>query len=110
MKKFLSIAAVVTLAACGYSEDRFNDDLTEAWCEHLVECDLTEDTIDECIAEAGDEDTSDFADCDFDSQAARDCVQAVQGLECPDTGEFSMLPAVCGDVYTNCGTTEDTGI
>lgn len=106
MDRMVGIAALAMLAACGYSEERFADDLTRAMCDKLVECELFPGDEDQCYLQTIDGE-GDNTDCDYDPQAARECLSAIDSLTCPEE-ELLVPPAVCGDVYTNCGGA-DTG-
>ena len=97
MKNFMMAATMLTLVACGYSEDKFTDEFADASCEWTVECypDLYDD-VDACLADAT---GGDDAECvDYDSSAAKDCVEGVQGMSCPAEGEFPEFPSACADV------------
>lgn len=102
MKNMMFISALVALAACGMSEDKFADKFADKACETCESwCDLPE----------GDDSGEDAtADCDFDSKAAKECLKADWTCETIGEGdaaiEFPDLPAVCGTVY-DCGSGDD---
>ncbi|MBN1334454.1 MAG: hypothetical protein JXB39_00680 [Deltaproteobacteria bacterium] len=100
----LPLLAFVCLAACGYSYERFEQDKTEAMCYKMEECEWLEGlgwTLQECLNQTG----SDQADAcvDYDSAAARDCVDAIEAATCEDYAADVGLDAcydVCRDVDT----------
>ena len=109
MKKFMGIIALSTLAACGYSEDSFSDDLASAYCAWAVECYSTElNYADEaaCLAAYSGVD----AEGDYDASQAKTCVSDVEALTCSDA--MTDFPASCATVYSGSGSTEtgDSGM
>ncbi|TVQ89197.1 MAG: hypothetical protein EA397_15590 [Deltaproteobacteria bacterium] len=101
MKKLMLVSAVIFAAACGLSESKFNDEFGEKFCEMLEEC--SEGDM-EC--EDGDADEGDVEDhgCDYNADAAKDCLDGEWG--CSEATEFFPSfpepPAACGRVLTNC--------
>jgi hypothetical protein len=109
--KYLTLSALPLFVACGYSESKFEDDFAAAFCDKATELDCGE-----CIEVTGDTTTTttmDAADCDYDSKAAKDCVDGewtcteitVPGA---DPIQFVTPPAICADVY-DCGTATGSG-
>ncbi len=109
MKRFAIVAAMFA-AACGYSEDKFAEEASEATCAVFVTCFESHADVDACLAD-GDDDTGEEIECvNFDSSAAQDCVEGIEALEaaCPDDilGFFADYPAACGNI---CDADVDTG-
>ena len=94
MRNIILLGAIAAMTACGYSEDKFNDDFATEFCR------VTELCGGEC-AEAG-EGGEDAGECDFDSDAAKSCVDGLAAVtECDDTDPmalFDLIPATCADV------------
>jgi hypothetical protein len=99
------------LAACGgsISEDKFLDKLAQKTCDLAFEC-ADEKDIDPKFNDEGEcvefikgltQPQGDNADCEYDGDAANDCLDAIDELECDDDAED--IPE-CDDVYSaGCG-------
>jgi hypothetical protein len=108
MRTLVPLAALA-LVACGYSEEKFAEDRATKTCEAYAEC-----MGEECPA------GSDFGmveGCEFDPQAARDCIAAEWTCTEPVSGfSFPLPPDVCNNVWVcpetseSAGTTEATEI
>ena len=98
MQKIVMMVSLLGLAACGLSEDAFNDEM----CDAMAAC---MDGID-CDAEPADDAPAAPA-CDFDKKAAAACLDGLG--ECEGTEGFEM-PAGIGsaDCAAVCGAAEDT--
>jgi hypothetical protein len=99
----LIYVATLALVACGYSEDKYAEDFAAKYCDQLVECGG------EPCADATGTDTTDTTpvddSCEFDSGAAKECIDAA--WECSEeVAGFSFpIPAeICGKVYVCSGT------
>ena len=102
------LLAALILAGCGISEDRFATRSAEARCEFYADCGTLEsygDTLDACKAqvEALTKDSLNAEDCDYDAQAARQCLQDIKEASC-DAEDNDEGDVACDDV---CG--ESTG-
>ena len=95
MKNILGLLALTTLVGCSYSEDKFNDDSKQAGCAYLTDCTDQYDDFEDCM----DDDNTDDPDasCEYDSSAAKDCVDGLEALTCEN--DFDDFPAVCLQVY-----------
>ena len=115
----LILLSLSTFAGC-YNEDTFAEDLGTATCDNLTSCEAdvvaayvelglddatAQSTYDttyagacEATAESSDEEASET--CDFDSAAAKDCVDAVKAMPCTFWSDGTGYPDVCGTV---CG-------
>lgn len=97
-----TIFIILGLSACGggrgsYSFDEFASDFNQTFCEKLVECELTSQTVSECVAEA-EASQGDESECpEFSSESAENCVNETDELDC----DADDLPASC---YETCGT------
>jgi len=101
-KIFLASLLALGASACSFSESKFEKKASEASCEWTVECfEGVFADVDACLE--ADSEMSDTDSCEYDSKAAKDCVDAIEELTCDDTG----LPSVCNDVYTNCGSSSN---
>lgn len=98
MQKFVMIASLLGLVACGMSEEQFGDEM----CAAMAAC---MDGID-CDAEA-DPDAPAAPACDFDAKAAAACIDGLG--ECEGEDPF-MMPAglASTDCMNVCGAAEDT--
>ena len=107
MKRFAIVAAMFA-AACGYSEDKFADELAEAGCTYVVNCVEAAGfaDVDACLAAGEDVEVEETECLNFDSDAAQACVEAYQAAadSCPEAGPSLT---VCGDV---CDIEADTGM
>ena len=99
------------LAACGgsISEDKFLDKFAQKTCDKLFEC-ADEKDLDPKFNDEGEcveffkgltQPVGDEADCEYDGDAANDCLSAIDEIECGDTD--AEIPE-CKDVYSEgCG-------
>ena len=108
MNRILPIFGLLLAVGCGYSEEKYADDLTEVLCNKYDECDWNEllgyESVDDCLAaadESSDGETDDS--CDFDGTAAKACVDGMDALTCDELSDFTAWPSECSDV---CGTAE----
>ncbi len=103
MRNLMTIFTLA-LVACGYSEEKYAEDLAAKLCDTLVECGG------ECVEGTGTgTGTVEIPDtCEFDSKAAKECIDAT--WECTDVGgvQFPTPAAVCATVYVCEGTGETT--
>ena len=121
--KRLSLVLVLlgSLIGCGYSEDDFADDFSAAFCDNIMSCEAdivaayTEMGLDEATAQSTYDTAMDAAcatadttggttdgtdNCDFDSAAAKDCVDEVKAMSCDFWSTGTGFPEVCNTV---CG-------
>jgi hypothetical protein len=102
------------IAACGPSRADFVDEYIEALCEWAMDCQEEEGRIvyedqEECEEFGGTIiDESDFDDCDYDKDAAKECIDAVRNLDCEPSDDFFEDMEVCDKVWT-CPDDDDTG-
>ncbi len=101
MKRLPFLLALLGLAACGYSEDAYEEDLINAMCNKMDECGWLEElqwTLDECLNQSS-EDTG--GECvDYDGAAAKECVTAIEDATCDDYAA-GIGREVCDDVCSN---------
>lgn len=101
MKNKLILSSVLVLAACGLSESKFAEKFGEKLCEEYAACNPDI----ECTT--GDDDDTSSADCTFDKGKANECLDGT--YECDESFgegfEFVVVPAACGEVYSECGGT-----
>lgn len=99
MKRFAIVAAMFA-AACGYSEDKFNEEATEAACAAFVACTDFFTDVDACLT-AGDDDTSEAVECvNYDATNAAACVEGLEAAAaaCTDTTDGFDYPTACTNV------------
>jgi hypothetical protein len=97
----------VLLPACGLSEDNFLDKFANKSCDLYFDCedeleyDLKWDDKGECVEffEGITQEQGDEADCEYDEDAAHDCLAAIDDMECSDLDDGDSIPE-CEDVYT----------
>lgn len=89
------------LSACAYGEDVYAEDYAEASCEFTVQCypDLHA-SVEACLETVTIGEGTDA--CTYDAGAARDCVDGVREMACPEEGAFPEFPAACANVYVDC--------
>jgi hypothetical protein len=107
MKNLLTIVgAAALLSACGYSEDKFGDDLAATSCDLLVTCFSLYASVDECLSENSS--TGDAECVDYDGKAAKACVDGYQAQvdSCPADIASMTIPSECADV---CAASTDSG-
>ncbi|TNE88914.1 MAG: hypothetical protein EP330_12945 [Deltaproteobacteria bacterium] len=97
MRNIIFLGAIAAMTACGYSEDKFGDDLAAESCRVAVLCGIYASEADCPAAEEGGEE----GECvNYDSTAAKDCVDGLAAVtECADAMDFiNQFPAACGNV------------
>jgi hypothetical protein len=117
MKKFAAIGALATLAACGVSEEKFQDQYVAAYCENIVTTCADDaslvlfETEDDCstFISAFYTAAADLEGCEYDKAAAKECLDAADAADCDSW--MAGGPAECATVYgSTCGgTTSTTG-
>lgn len=103
VKNCLALAVPLLLGlACGPSQDEFFESLAEEICEKTAECledfeDYTGyDDVDECsdawedMSEGYPDAWTDEEVCEYDRDKARDCLDAIDDVECDDDEEDFM--------------------
>jgi hypothetical protein len=108
MTRFLSLAFMVVLAGCGYSEDKYRTESIDAACNKFDECGMIDffgGSVDACITQSTDAADTDTTECvDYDSAAAKDCVDALTAISCDDlTSGNTASMDVCNSVCSNTG-------
>ena len=107
MKARLLLLSSLVATGCGLSEDKFLDKVSNKYCDLFFDC---EEELDhelkwndegECVEffKGISQPKGDEADCEYDSEAAHDCLAAIDELECNDITDFEPIPE-CDDVYT----------
>ncbi len=95
--------ALMGLAACGYSEDKFLVNSVEPWCERPAECAGTFEAA-TCVDVFR---STDRTGCDYDPEAARECHDALETAACIEDSPFELMildvPAACESVYVCAG-------
>lgn len=111
----LGLAALLGVASCGWSEEKFIDQLVDAECTLLMECydasvlDFLEwETIDDCIVDRGTFFATEAQGCDYDKKAAKPCIKALEEATCPAEGVLLDYPSECEGVLTGCEGGSDT--
>jgi hypothetical protein len=82
-KALLPLAAFA--AACSYSHQDFHADWSKALCDKYDECGVLESyawTMETCLSEASMGDTAGTECLDYDSSAAKDCVDEWTAVTC----------------------------
>ena len=102
------------LVACAPTQEQFEEDTWEMSCDLMFDCTTEEErsalgpfwifgeTAQDCYA-LDDETTEDTAgadeDCDYDKQAAKECLAELETLTCDDFGDFGYeTPEPCDRV------------
>ena len=96
MQKFVMIASLLSLAACGLSEDKFMEEMsTEKMCAEMTTCNADFD-----CSIFDDLEAADTTGCEFDADKGQECLDGA--WTCDGEGEFAyaVAPAACADVYT----------
>lgn len=110
--KRLPFLLALGLVACGYSQDKFEDEFADAVCNKYDECGWLETlgmTLDECLnPDVSDTAGGEEVECvNYDSAAAKECVTAWEELTCEQLDAFEF-PTICNDVC-EVETGDDTG-
>lgn len=120
LRNTLLALSVLGLAACGYTEEKYAEDYTDAICENLSGCEAdivaayvalgmdeatAQTTFDTtytatCETEATDDGEDGEDTCDFDGAAAQECVDGVKAMSCDFWSTGTGFPEVCATV---CG-------
>ena len=117
MRRVSWMASMALLAGC-LSDDGFVDKYVEAECELLMTCYdeavlnfLGWSTVDDCIAQVGQDLVNETDGCTYDRKAGSACVKEMKDTTtCPADGEAFEPPAICNDVFVECpGDGGDTG-
>lgn len=97
-KAALLSVVVGVVAGCGFTEEKYSDQASQASCEWSVSCMQSHETVDACI-EQRQASIDELAEgCLYDRKAAKECVEASESLTCDD----QTPPSICDLVYT-CG-------
>lgn len=91
------LALVGVLAGCAYDAEKFEEDYADAWCAYQLTCDPPFEPTDADCREELAEDEQGGEGCTFDKDAAKACINQLEGLQCQ--GAASNYPDVCEDVY-----------
>ena len=90
MQKFVMIASLLGLAACGLSQEKFEEDFATKYCEEATACNAEFDCS---ILDAAADDTE--MTCTFDADKAQACLDGT--YECDADLGFVTPPAECAD-------------
>jgi hypothetical protein len=107
VKANLLLLSSLIATGCGLDEDKFLDKFANKTCDIYFECEdeleyeLKWDDKGECVEffEGITQPQGDEADCEYDEDAAHDCLAAIDELECNDLDDTDTIPE-CDDVYT----------
>jgi hypothetical protein len=104
MKRLPFLLAIATIVGCGYDYDTFGDDMLQTSCDKMEECEFFTDyfTYEDCLALGDVEDTGgeEWVCEDYDSGAAKECVDAWAAVSCDDFLTGTGLE-ICDDVCSN---------
>lgn len=100
-KILISSGLMLATVGCGYSEDAFISDYSQAYCAKLEECEMLElmqfDSVDACVdafeAAADGDDSED--ECDFQGDMGKACVEETESASC-DSWDTPSCAEVCG--------------
>lgn len=99
MRMSLILAASVLAGCGGVSASNFGDKFVEKYCAELETCNAT--AAETCVEDSEEGEEVDTSDCEFDKDAAKDCLDAT--YECDDSFgegfEFLVPDASCIDVF-----------
>jgi hypothetical protein len=107
VKLNLVLLSSLIATGCGLSEDKFLDKASNKYCDLFFDC---EDDLDyelpwndegECVEffKGNTQPKGEEADCEYDEDAAQDCLSAIDELECNDLDDKGSIPE-CEHVYT----------
>lgn len=100
MRNLMVISSLFFVAACGLSQEKFEEQFAEKFCEEWAACNTTT----ECPTGTGT--GTGTTECDFDKAAAKDCLDGEWTCNTDFPGfEFPVPPAACADV---CGAATGT--
>ncbi len=108
LKPSLAFWLVLVASACAYEPVDFEFDVETAICECCRDCRRCDDYFTACMNSVG-PDRQSYRDCEFDPQAARDCVRAWKRRPCEPpcaekdyTWEWDSMEE-CEAVFHSCG-------
>ena len=105
----LSGCSLLSFKGDPLDEDNFFEKYSEQICKVEKECfrghyDSTWDDFDECVDDwSSSYEDVDYSDCDFDEDAAADCLDDMKAASCADYFEQDE------DIFENCYDTFDCG-
>ncbi|NOY26980.1 MAG: hypothetical protein GXP62_14010 [Oligoflexia bacterium] len=122
IRNTLIVLSLGSMVACGYSESQYADDYTAAMCDNITACetdivdayvamglddataqstyDASYTAVCEPVATSDTGSTSTDSTCNFDSTAAKACVDGLAAMSCDFWSTGTGLPADCATV---CG-------
>ena len=110
MIRVMWMPVLLGLAACGLSEDTFQDEYVGKTCDLLMECaddsatgvSLGFDSAADCEAFIGAFFALSVSGCDYDAKAAKDCLASLDEATCDSAAGTDA--AACAEVYEgSCG-------
>ena len=120
MRRGLELALFPALVGCGLAESRFVEQFVEAQCDQAAICDesafeTTWASTGHCTNElnaAWDEVLAGYhlSECVYDSDSAKDCLDAAQAATCEDWESWAWYDAECFRVWTCPTDFQDTGV
>lgn len=103
---------LLPLVACGWSQDRYHEEWTQAFCDQIISCEYGDlfqyEDEDACLADVEAKSaTASDSDCqDYDGQSAKECVTEYRALGCDELFDPDKQPKACDTI---CSNTADTG-
>ena len=111
---------LLMLAACAPSQEQFEEQSWQASCDLMFECVTDEEreamgafwffgeTVDDCYAlieNVEDDTASSDSECDYDKNAAKECLAELEARTCDDFNDYAdVSPPACERV---CGGGDD---
>lgn len=105
MRNAIMFPALFLAVACGYSEEKYADDYVEKFCAEWADCapDGSSCPVSNSEAECPEGETCPEFTCDFNADAAKDCIDGAWTCNDEFEGfEFPEGPSACNNVFTNC--------
>lgn len=98
--RMMGAVTMFWVAGCGVAEQDFPRALAESTCDHLVGCfPAAYASFDSCVSEQL---LAPGAGCVYQESAARDCLRALDDLDCPLDGAAPAWPESCSAAWTEC--------
>jgi len=101
--KRLPFVLAFALVGCGYDYETFADELQTTMCDKMQECEMFTDyfTYEDCTAEPAEDTSAEEWVCEeYNSDAAKDCVDGWTTITCEDLTGGSTVD-ICADVCSN---------
>lgn len=101
MRTWTIAVAVILFTGCKPTEDSFDEDFGDAYCDRQESCNPEQECEQDEPAEDDTGDSEPSEDYTFNRDLAADCIKGFKEAECTDIFGVTIVvpPEVCFDVY-----------